>query len=64
MATAFLIRFQEECTPEDENAVSAGTMTKTSIPSEQPDSDPRTASDSALAAGTATKTGVARARAH
>lgn len=59
MSKAFLLRFQEECTPDDTNGLTAGTMTKTSTHSEQSDSDPRQNSYSALTAGTATSTRVA-----
>lgn len=61
MATAFVLRFQEECEPDGIAGVIAGTMTKTKTCTEQPDSDPRHAeytalSRVALSAGTVTNT--------
>jgi hypothetical protein len=59
MAAAFILRFQELCTPDDAHGIRAGTMTTTKVRSEQPDSDPRHPSYSALGAGTVTNTRVA-----
>jgi hypothetical protein len=61
MATAFVLRFQEECEPDNVAGVIAGTMTTTKTCTEQPDSDPTQAeytalSRAALRAGTVTNT--------
>jgi len=44
MATAFLLRFQEECFENDAEAVRCGTQTNTKIQGEQPDPDPSSGS--------------------
>lgn len=59
MTTAFILRFQEECTSDDADDINAGTMTTTKIHSEQLDADPTHTSYSALQAGTVTTTRVA-----
>lgn len=40
MATAFLLRFQEDCFENDAGALHCGTQTSTKIQGEQPDPDP------------------------
>lgn len=63
MGIAFILRFQEDCCVDERTNVSAGTMTKTAVATEQPDSDPRQGSFTALPlaalqAGTTTGTRV------
>lgn len=64
MAKAFLLRFQEDCEPDDACGVTAGTMTMTKTHTEQPDDDVRQAAYTAInragamQAGTITNTRV------
>jgi hypothetical protein len=48
MTTAFLLRFQEECLPDDSHAGRCGTKTLTSIHHEQEDNDLQSTGLSAL----------------
>ncbi|QDU80502.1 hypothetical protein Pla110_22320 [Polystyrenella longa] len=59
MALAFIVQFQEDCIADDLSSLLAGTMTKTQVFTEQPDSDPKHSSYYAVRAGTMTSTRVA-----
>jgi hypothetical protein len=63
MPTAFLLRFQEPCLPDDAPGVLCGTRTETKILREQSDNDQRATAchvlpRSTMQAGTATKRGI------